>query len=573
MVHDDGALAEKFEGETARVETVPGPGGQPFPWVGFYTGARVMSEDELWRAAARLLGMDRPAVAAAARQALKPFVEPAGERARALILHGATPTTKGFEGDVHDLVNGRHVYDCATYLETRSVYLARPGDVCVGRTEPWAEAVAKARIDHLPIGRRDFYYLSQQLIVLALDRRSGIAGPLDGVVALVRAHPAVVIRLYALDSEMQVFLLWLMREAGLTSLNIDANGPEISDRWNQKAPLHPTVARALAMPRGSLRGTPDALLAEEATQSRLALELAIAIPVLPGYTIERPQHDLSCFVEQTLAAARLFDERYRIGCGCLKPSEAGDGARIVGPLDLADPTAVAAAATDAFRHGDDYLLEPFVDYQRFRVGDRTFIVAPSSHIRYGQVARGLTLQMMKGVTWTGNIFFDKRAAAEFGVDPASVDVIEGAMAALLAGFAGARTASLGLVMAGVDFAIGRIGGLFGDRTIVAAQDLNLSSHGAEYLRSFLDHMRADRGLTGEDGLDGATLVVLPSRQATITKLGHFAHALTRTGAEFRAIASVPGRWAMIACTADTARQSAQGVLEFEEALRHAGYTL
>jgi hypothetical protein len=508
---------------------------------------------------------------------LKPFVARAGERTRALILHGATPTTKGFEGDVHDLVNGRHVYDCATYLETRSVYLARPGDVCLGRTEPWAEAVAEARIDHIPIGRRDYYYLSQQLIVLALDRRPGVASPLDGVVALVRANPAVVIRLYALDSEMQVFLLWLMGEAGLTSLNIDANGPEISDRWNQKAPLHPTVARALAMPRRALRGSPDALLTEEATQSRLARELGIAIPVLPGYTIERPQHDLSSFVEQTLAAARLFDERYRIRRGCLKPSEAGDGARIVGPLDLADPTAVAAAAADAFRHGDDYLLEPFVDYQRFGVGDRTFIVAPSSHIRYGQVARGLTLQMMKGVTWTGNIFFDKRAAAEFGVDPASVDVIERAMAALLDGFARARTPSeaapLGLVMAGVDFAIGRIGGLFGDRTVVAAQDLNLSSHGAEYLRSFLDHMRADRGLTAEEDLDGATLVVLPSRQATIARIGHFAHALTRTGAEFRAIASVPGRWAMIACTADTARQSAQGVLEFEEALRHAGYIL
>ena len=54
---------------------------------------------------------------------------------------------------------------------------------------------------------------------------------------------------------------------------------------------------------------------------------------------------------------------------------------------------------------------------------------------------------------------------------------------------------------GLDFAVGRVGGRFGDRVLVGVTDFNLSSHGAEYMRAFQDEMRDDqRPYVGHEGL-------------------------------------------------------------------------
>jgi hypothetical protein len=212
---------------------------------------------------------------------------------------------------------------------------------------------------------------------------------------------------------------------------------------------------------------------------------------------------------------------------------------------------------------------------KFLVGNREFIFAPSSHVRYGEVATGLTLQMMKGVTWTGNIYFDRNTSTEFGISPASVTVIEDAMATLVHGFKGALAPvprnPLGLVTAGVDFAIGRIGGKFEDRVLVAAQDLNLSSHGAEYLRSFLDHIRLERHLSEDCPLYGATRVVRPALSSSAEQLDQIAQQMSSLDLHLKTIASVPGRWGMIACNAATPTESATGLLEFESRLRNDGH--
>src|SRR6266536_360724 len=502
------------------------PDGSRFVWEGFYTGPLTLSVQELRAIARELRGHSLDEVSSAAARELRPYVSD-GAPVPSIVLHSATPVLRSMEADLSDAMSRRPPDDVATYVETRAVSLAGPGDLVVGRTHTWKVAADLAGVEAVTIPGIDYYYLSHAILKLAVDSR-GRAPQLVRLVERLREQPRTLVRLYSLDRETQMVLLYLKRRAGTEVLYTDANSPEIADYWNTKAPLHPTVESALTLDPGTL--DPPELLAAETALSPLSPRLGLRIAVIPGYTVAANGPDEAVVTDRFLAAARLLTDRYQLRHGCLKPSEGGAGARILPWVPLHDEAELRRLAALTWRARQVYVLEAQVDYVRRQVGGRTVILAPSGHVRYGHVADGLTLQLTSGTSWQGNIYLDEATCGTLGLAAGQCRAMLQTVHDLHDAF---TRHGLGLVTAGVDFAVGRVGGAVGDDVLTAAQDPNLSSHGAEYLRRSLE-------------------------------------AATTPGRRFKVISSVPGRWGMIAAAAESLVAAAEEVLACEKALTGQG---
>ncbi|WEO97568.1 hypothetical protein A6P39_028085 [Streptomyces sp. FXJ1.172] len=544
------------------------PDGRTVPWQGLYTGPRVLGAREVAALADRLIGMDCSSVPAAAAKELVPFHMLPGHRPPALLLHSTTGTLRAFEGEVADLAAGRSPHDVTTYTEARSVLLATADDLAVGRTAPWAEAVGIRGVPAVDLGDREHYYLSHALLVMAAEHDRGADTPLRRIIGWLRAHRDAVIRVYALDLEMQIFLLWLRRAADLPRLVTDANGPVIATRWNRKRHLHPCVDAAERLDPAGL--SPEELLAAEQRLSEAHGHLGLRIPVLPGYLVAREHADRDAFTAGVLRAAELLRGRYGTTTAALKPSEAGDGARITGHLDLTDTGRLARVAREAHLLGDDYLLEAWVEFLPVELGGRSVPVAPSGHFRHGQVAEGITLQALNGYAWAGNTYVDEAGWTGLGLPEPVYRTIRGALESIRAAFLGEPSRLDGshqaLVTGGIDFAVGRLGGRFGERPAVGAIDFNLSSNGAECLRAFLDEARR-RGVA--EGY-AATRVFRPTPWATLRRLEAVAAARLPAGGLAQAVACVPDRWGMIATTGTTPAEAAGRATELVDTLTTTG---
>ncbi|MDT9683101.1 hypothetical protein RND61_13610 [Streptomyces sp. TRM76323] len=514
--------------------------------------------------AERLLGTHHSDVPRAARQRIRPCDMPPPRACPSLFLHSATPTLRAFDIELAALLAGGRAHDIPTYVEARSVSLGTADDLSVGRTAPWAEAVAHWGVPSVDIGDRDHYYLSQALLAMAGAHEQGAATPLRDVIEWLRDHPQAVVRLYALDLEMQVFLLWLQRQCGLSRLLTDANAPVIAARWNRKRPLHPTVTAARSIP---VEGTSAVgLLAAEQRLSEAHRRLGLRIPVLPGYTVPREGVSREVFVAQVLEAAEMLRHRYDLSTAVLKPSAAGDGIGVVGGLDLTDTERLTAEAEAAHALEDDYLLEAWVDYLPVRLGETTTPLAVSGHFHFGQLVDGLTLQVLKGYSWQGNISLDEPSWRALGLPADSYRRIREALIALREAFRG--PASLregsyrGLSAGGIDFAVGRIGGRFGDTVLTAAIDLNLSAHGAAGLHAFQRTARSE----GAVHRFAATRVLCPTADQTLTRMAATARSMPPPGGRMGALACVPRHWGMIAATGHDPAAAARHVAELLDAI-------
>jgi hypothetical protein len=511
-------------------------GGEAFRWEGFYTGPLALERDDLAAASRTLLGLELDDVPAAAARTVRPYVGEAGG-VRAVVMHSATPGLRSLEADLADAESRRTPDDVATYVEARAVSLARPGDIVVGRTEPWRLAAELAGVQAVTIPGTEHYYLSHAIIALAV-KRGEQAPALASLASTLRDRPDTLVRLYALDLEMQLVLLLLARLAGLEWIYTDANSPAIAADWNAKAPLHPSVDDASTMSSAG-RG-PHAWLAAESELSPLARRLAVHVTTLPGYSIDAGPVDEQVFARKLETAAHLLRERYGLHRGCLKPSQAGAGARIVSGIALDDDGMLRHLAARAWPSREAYVLEAQVEYLHRRVAGADLTLSPSGHIRDGRVAEGLTLQIMNGASWQGNIYVDEHSSPSVGLSVESYRSIGDAITNLHAGFS---DRGLGLATAGFDFAVGQVGGAFADEVLVALQDPNMSSHGAEYLRHFLDGVRRAGGPRY-----GATKVVCPAPGMTLAVLRAL-YEKSQPEECPQVLASIPGRWGMIAVAA------------------------
>jgi hypothetical protein len=475
------------------------------------------------------------------------FASPSDGQSR-LIVHSTTPSARGFETDLSAMVEGRAVSDLTTYVETRGLYLARSGDLVVGRTRPWRQAIAKEGVRRLPLSDTDHYYMSHALLRRALD-----AGDRDPVLARIieflRQQPSAVLSPYDFEPELQILVTWLARISGLRRIRVDANNSRLG-AWNGKRMLHPTVESALRLNDQVANQTGPVILEQEHRASEAFQALRTPLPVIPGYAV--PWQEKRCdFSRDLLRASMLLKERYGLSHGCLKPSDGGNGGRIVANIELDDTRRLEELATKAWNLGGDQVLEAHVKYFERRVGGEQVLTTPSAHVRSGKLLDGLTLQFMRGTAWKGNIFVGAADWEALGLDKAVYPKLRKAMSDL--------TRRLGLLHCGVDFAIGTLGGKFGDTTVAAVQDINPKVTGALFLREFMARYPAVGG-------GAATRVLVPNATASAEKIRSLLVKFTTTEQPCEEIAVVPRRWAMIATSGQTSVSAGAQALALERML-------
>ncbi len=530
------------------------------PWKNLQTGPLAWTDDEIETICHELLGYGTAEVRAQAERVLVPAVGPKAALP-ALILHSTTPDLRTREGDLDALIRGGKGGDFTTYKEARSVYLGGPHDVPVGRTQGWKDAVEALGAEAIELEDSDHYYISHALLALARQHHAdGNVVSMQRLLGRLRETPHRA-RLYAFELELQIFLLWAAQEAALEELPVEANTPSISADWNRKSVLHPTITEALDLQ--DLPKDPWERLASEHSHCELARRMELETPAMPGYTLERPDRSVDDFVRQLLDAAALLQERYQLDLGCLKASESGDGARIFPGLDLTDHEALRQLAREAHVYGDDYVLEAHVHYGQASIAGQSLPTSPSTHLRGGEVAYGATLQFMEGTSWKGNVLLDEHC-----LDQVSISAEHYArLRAFTKDFRDAfEEKDPGLVIAGIDFAIGSVGGAFGDAPLLGVQDLNVSFTGAECLRAFLDKAKIEQ----TPHKYGVTRIYRPHADANhagflrVTKAFHEAPVCADT------VASIAGRWAMVGITGEAPSDAVQRLQKLQKALEEAG---
>lgn len=539
------------------------PRTSPHPLTGDFLDWTILVDgrEVAWQSYAGPLRLDETDIAIASRKLLSieacdllemvdeyiEFSSPDTEQSR-LILHSTTPFAYSFETDLTAMVEGRPVSDLTTYVETRGLYLARGGDVSVGRTRPWRQAIAKNGVRRLALPDTDYYYMSHALLRRAVD-----AGDRDPVIAqmiaFLREQPSAVVSPYDFEPEFQIFVIWLAQAAGLQRIRVDANNSRLG-AWNGKRMLHPTVESALRL-SDQVCDQPAALILEQEHRASEAFQaLRTALPVIPGYTV--PWQENRCdFTRELVCASTLLTERYGLTRGCLKPSEGGNGGRIVANIELDDTRQLEELATKAWNLGGDQVLEAQVTYFERKVGGEQVLTTPSAHVRSGQLLDGLTLQFMRGTAWKGNVFVGDADWRALGLDKALYSRLRDTMRDL--------NRRLGLLHCGVDFAIGTLGGKFGDTVVAAVQDINPKVTGAMFLREF---MARYPGVGG----GAATRVLVPEATGNADKIRSLLAEFSTAQQPCEEVGIVPGRWAMIATSGQTSARAGAQALTLERML-------
>ena len=133
--------------------------------------------------------------------------------------------------------------------------------------------------------------------------------------------------------------------------------------------------------------TGRAILEQEHRASEAFQALRKALPVVPGYTVPW-QANRGDFGHDLLCAGTLLKDRYGLSHACLKPSDGGNGGRIVPKIDLQDSRRLEELATNAWKLGGDQVLEAHVSYFERHVGGEPVLTTPSAHVRAGSCWMG-----------------------------------------------------------------------------------------------------------------------------------------------------------------------------------------
>lgn len=537
--------------------------GEVLPWQGFYTGPVVLRAYEVEDLCELLLGIELSELSTVTHQELI-FGAPVTNEVKSLFIHSTTPNLNTFLGDLSKIHQAQSGLDYTTYKETRSVYLANSGDLCVGRVTAWETAIETEKISGVNIENTDYYYLSQMLLVLARQHLEKPVPAIQQIIDFITTYPEAITRVYALEQEMQIFLVWLKRIASLDSLKVDSNTIEVSQYWNNKRVLYPSITQALAISSEQIeQSSVKEVLAIEGQLSDIYQKLKVEIPRLPGYVITRTNCEEASFIEQLIQAAKLLQTRYGLTTGCLKACQSGDGARITANIPLHNLSHLTQLAIEAYAYEDDYLLEAHVNYLETTLDDLVLKTVPSAHIRQGKQAPGIMLQFIDNNSWKGNLYLDAEQAAHMHILPAHYKCIKQTVQNILNGF---DKHSTGVSIAGFDFAIGRIGGHFGDEVILGMQDPNVSFNGAECLRTFMDKKNV---LT--QGLYSGSLVIHPQLDFTLPEVRQvLQECFPDSTNEMEVISIIPDCWGMIAATGKSPQNTVNQLLALHKALTNRG---
>ena len=545
------------------ISCISRPRTSPHPLTGdFYEWAVVVDGDEIpWQSYAGPLRFDETDFAIATRKLLSiepdelpelvgehvEFSSPSEQQPR-LMVHSTTPYASSFETDLTAMVEGRPVLDLTTYVETRGLYLARSGDLVVGRTQPWRRGAAASGVERLVLPDADYYYMSQALLRRAVD--GGDRDPvMRQIIEFLRENPSTVVCPYDFEPEFQLFVTWLARITGLGRIRVDANDSRLGV-WNRKRMLHPTVEAALSL-ESQVAGQPGPVVLEHEHRASEAFKaLQVPIPVLPGYAVTW-QVDRGDFVRDLLRAGALLQDRYGLSRACLKPSDGGNGGRIVPNIELDDTRRLEELATAAWKLGGDQVLEAHVTYFEREVGGERVLdhaVSPRalghatgrshSAVHARHVVEGQHLCQRRGLGEPGS-----------GREPLHRAAKHDDRAPSTTGFAALRY-RLRHRHRGRRLRRHRRGRRAGHQS---------ESHRALFLREFMARHP-------EIGVGAATRVLSPEATESAENIRSLVSEFCTAEQPCEEVAVVPGRWAMIATAGPTSVSAGAQALTLERML-------
>lgn len=468
-----------------------------------------------------------------------------GEKRKTLIISSASSASASQETECGILASRGHVIDIPGAIEGRDTCSACKGDVALISTKAGL-AMAKVKDAHVinladeviiiqPEGRvlkgSDVYYKADGLLMLML------VNPGSGVITQLLNELAdnPLVYPYNLDEETQIALLWLAKKAGLQQINVNANSPEVAVELTRKGFKYPTVEDALRIPYFE---DPYEMQAAEWKYSQAAKEINHHPDCVPGYVVTRPDTYEELY-KKSLTAFMLLAIRYDFKEGWLKPDRGTDGGNqgsvAVGLMDnfkkeavnehlkkgeiqealslyersLPDLDKMTHAIEGMWNKGGDWVVEAKTNYFAikfiFDSNERVLMTTPSVHVIKGEPRYTISLQLVDGVAWGGNLICSYETWKQLVGMISSADtriINEPNLISQLQESYNLMTKTMhryveavnssekyrgGQVRGGADLAIATLGGKFGENNLViAVQDYNARANGCETAYALYD---------------------------------------------------------------------------------------
>ncbi len=519
------------------------------------------------------------------------FVTQTGRKT--IYMHDGTEQNGNYHTDLRDaLENEGRNQALAAYTNIRAASFAGPEDIVVSNQPSLKEKMEKDAADGDP-NRPEYlltedssqYYLSHTLLKLAQEYNARRAvgeitetSPKDPLQKIIAAfvdckdqENSPVVSLYTLDKPFQIFLLWLYEEvnrqrelkemAPLAHIEIQANAPEVSANYNQKASLHANID--LLEPDDAAEGifgnlfadlegvdsTDNALerLRRESLLSPFGLMLMRNIdpksPLSlndltrdqantivenikanrelnwlsgPGYAVSWDENDSQKFFADISKAAARLKKLYGTSEVRIKHNRSSDGDGVSSAIKIDELLGGSEQArrdqmAELFEAGifkggifQDIVIEANV----YPTQDEGKLESGSVHVIGGKapkyVSKELTAQN-DSTKWVGNLIVaNAKAEKDLGFSKNVVRSVNGCMAELARSMAKLPESSR-LTMAGFDFLVGRLGGFFGDQELAIIADPNIRFTGAMPIIAQLEkviQLNATADVATADGTSG-----------------------------------------------------------------------
>lgn len=450
-----------------------------------------------------------------------------GTSRKMLIISSASSASASQETESAILKTRGHVIDIPGAIEGRDTRSAEGGDTALISTQAgllMSESKKNVRIidlasekildgDDTPIYGSDIYYKSDGLLLLMATNPDSKV--LSQLVEEISQNPLVCP--YNLDEETQLALLWLAKRSGIKQIDVNANSPEVGIELTRKGFRYPTIEDALNVP---YQEDPYRMQTEEWKKSQAAKEIDYHPDYVPGYVVNQTD-TYEEFHKKVRDSLLLLSKRYGLGTAWTKPDRGTDGGN-QGPLgtDTLNDEAISARAREMWEQGGNWVIEAKTNYFEIKLPldsiGKTLKTTPSVHMIKGEPKNTISLQLVDGVAWGGNLICSQETWNRL------VDMIEltddrimnhpdlrnqlreiytsmpQAMDTYVEAINKSERYRNGQVRGGADLAVATLGGKFGDdRIIVAVQDYNARANGCETAYALYDEAQKIYGPKGE----------------------------------------------------------------------------
>lgn len=550
-----------------------------------------------------VLGMDLDEALEEARKILIPYHNN-GEQRVTLIISSASSASASQETECSILESRGHVIDIPGAIEGRDTRSANDGDTSLISTKAgllMARARGNVEIVNLAdeivtdsggnsaLQGSDIYYKADGLLLLTLTNpNSRVIGQL---VEVMKKSP--LINPYNLDEETQLVLLWLAKRAGLDRVDVNANSPEVGVELTRKGYRYPAVEDAAKIPDYD---DPYKMQLEEWKLSQAAGEIGYHPDSVPGYVINRTEEYDEFYIRVT-SALSLLNHRYDLDDAWIKPDRGTDGGN-QGPIStLVDNTQeIDHRIQEMWRQGGSWVIEAKTEYFKLKLPldgiERTLSTTPSVHVIKGEPRFTISLQLVDGVAWGGNLICSQstwnhlvdmvdRSDVRIVNNPELIDQLKDVFRLMpkvmhdyVEAINGSQKYRNGQVRGGADLAVATLGGKFGDNSIVVAvQDFNARANGCETAYALYDQAQDEYGKKGE----AITRNITPKVDFTVfaLKLPEIIEAVnadydTRISNGQVKLIAVSAGWGQIGMVGTDAIEITRSILLIESQMRKSG---